>query len=35
LERDRRPQLISVADVVGVDSLPPPLPPSQYVFATV
>jgi hypothetical protein len=35
LERDRRPQLISVADVVGVDRLPPPLPPSQYVFATV
>ena len=26
LERDRRPQLISVADVVGVDGLPPPLP---------
>jgi hypothetical protein len=35
LERDRRPQLISVADVVGVDGLPPPLPPSRYVFATV
>jgi hypothetical protein len=28
LERDRRPQLISVADVVGVDGLPPPLPRS-------
>jgi hypothetical protein len=35
LERDRRPQLISVADVVGVDGLPTPLPPSQGVFATV
>jgi hypothetical protein len=35
LERDRRPQLISVADVVGVDGLPPPLPRSQYVFAAV
>jgi hypothetical protein len=35
LERDRRPQLISVADVVGIDGLPPPLPPSQSVFATV
>jgi hypothetical protein len=35
LERDRRPQLISVTDVVGVDGLPPPLPRSQYVFATV
>ena len=29
LERDRRPQLISVVDVVGVDGLPPPLPRSQ------
>ena len=35
LERDRRPQLISVVDVVGVDRLPPPLPRSQYVFAAV
>jgi hypothetical protein len=35
LERDRRPQLISVADVVGVDGLPTPLPRSQSVFATV
>jgi hypothetical protein len=37
LERDRRPQLISVAvaDVVCVDALPPPLPLSQGVFATV
>jgi hypothetical protein len=35
LERDRRPQLISVADVVRVDGLPPPLPRSQYVFAAV
>jgi hypothetical protein len=35
LERDRRPQLISVVDVVGVDGLPPPLPRSQYVFAEV
>jgi hypothetical protein len=35
LQRDPRPQLISVADVVGVDGLPPPLPPSEYVFATV
>jgi hypothetical protein len=35
LERDRRPQLISLADVVGVDGLPPPLPPSQYVFGAV
>jgi hypothetical protein len=35
LERDRRPQLISVADVVGVDGLPPPLPPSRDVCATV
>ena len=35
LERDRRPQLISVVDVVGVDGLPPPLPRSQYVFAAV
>jgi hypothetical protein len=35
LDRDRRPQLISLADVVGVDGLPPPLPLSQYVFATV
>ena len=34
-ERDRRPQLISVVDVVGVDGLPPPLPRSQYVFAAV
>jgi hypothetical protein len=33
LERDRRPQLISLTDVVGVDALPPPLPPSQRVFA--
>ena len=29
LERDRRPQLISVVDVVGVDGLPPPLPRSN------
>jgi hypothetical protein len=35
LERDRRPQLISVSDVVGVDGLPPPLPRSEYVFAAV
>jgi hypothetical protein len=35
LERDRRPQPISVGDVVGVDGLPPPLPRSQYVFAAV
>jgi hypothetical protein len=35
LERDRRPQLISVVDVVGVDGLPPPLPRSQSVFAAV
>jgi hypothetical protein len=35
LERDRRPQLISVADVIGVDGTPPPLPRSQYVFAAV
>ena len=35
LERDRRPQLLSVADVVGIDGLPPPLPPSEFVFATV
>jgi hypothetical protein len=35
LERDRRPQLISLVDVVGVDGLPPPLPRSQYVFAAV
>jgi hypothetical protein len=35
LERDRRPQLISVADVVGIDGLPPPLPPSLSVVATV
>jgi hypothetical protein len=35
LERDRRPQLISVVDVVGVDGQPPPLPRSQYVFAAV
>jgi hypothetical protein len=35
LERDRRPQLISVVDVVGVDGLPPPLPRSQCVFAAV
>ena len=35
LERDRRPQLISVVDVVGVDGLPPPLPRSEYVFAAV
>jgi hypothetical protein len=35
LERDRRPQLISVSDVVGVDGLPPPLPRSECVFATV
>ena len=35
LERDRRPQLISVVDVVGVDGLPPPLPKSLYVFAAV
>ena len=35
LERGRRPQLISVVDVVGVDGLPPPLPRSQYVFAAV
>ena len=32
---DRRPQLISVVDVVGVDGLPPPLPKSLYVFAAV
>jgi hypothetical protein len=35
LERDRRPQLISVVDVVGVDGLPPPLPRSECVFAAV
>jgi hypothetical protein len=35
LERDRRPQLISVVDVVGVDGQPPPLPRSLYVFAAV
>jgi hypothetical protein len=35
LERDRRPQLISVVDVVGVDGLPPPLPRSEYVFAAI
>jgi hypothetical protein len=35
LERDRRPQLISHADVVGTGGLPTPLPPSQYVFAAV
>jgi hypothetical protein len=35
LERDRRPQLISVVDVVGVDGVPPPLLRSQYVFAAV
>jgi hypothetical protein len=35
LERDRRPQLISVSDIVGVDGLPTPLPPSQGVSATV
>src|SRR3984957_8814160 len=35
LERDRRPQLISVVDVVGVDGLPPPLPKSLYAFAAV
>ena len=35
LERDWRPRLISVVDVVGVDGLPPPLPRSQYVFAAV
>jgi LSD1 subclass zinc finger protein len=35
LERDRRPQLISVSDVVGVDGLPPPLPRSECVFAAV
>jgi hypothetical protein len=35
LERDRRPQLISVVDVVGVDGLPPPLPRSESVFAAV
>jgi hypothetical protein len=35
LERDRRPQLISVADVVGVEGLPPPLPRSERVFAAV
>ena len=35
LERDRRPQLISVVDVVGVDGQPPPLPRSEYVFAAV
>ena len=35
LERDRRPQLISVVDVVGVDGLPTPLPISEYVFAAV
>ena len=35
LERDRRPQLISVSDVVGVDGLPRPLPRSEYVFAAV
>jgi hypothetical protein len=35
LERDRRPQLITVADGVGLDGLPPPLPLSQYVFAAV
>jgi hypothetical protein len=35
LERDRRPQLISPADVVGANGLPTPLPPSQYVFAAV
>jgi hypothetical protein len=35
LERDRRPQLISVVDVVGVEGLPPPLPRSEYVFAAV
>jgi hypothetical protein len=35
LERDRRPQLISLADVVGVDGPPPASPQSQYVCATV
>jgi hypothetical protein len=35
LERDRRPQLISVVDVIGVDGLPPPLPRSESVFAAV
>jgi hypothetical protein len=35
LERDRRPQLISDSDVVGVDGLPPPLPRSECVFAAV
>jgi hypothetical protein len=35
LERDRRSQLISVVDVVGVDGQPPPLPRSQNVFAAV
>jgi hypothetical protein len=35
LERDRRPQLISVSDVVGVDGLPTPLPRSECVFAAV
>ncbi len=35
LERDRRPQLISVSDVVGADGLPPPLPRSDCVFAAV
>ena len=35
LERDRRPKLISVVDVVGVDGLPPRLPRSEYVFAAV
>jgi hypothetical protein len=35
LERDRRPQLISVVDVVGANGLPPPLPRSEYVFAAV
>jgi hypothetical protein len=35
LERDRRPQLISLANVVRADGLPPPLPQSQYVFAAV
>jgi hypothetical protein len=35
LERDRRPQLISVGDVVGVDGLPPPLSRSECVSAAV
>jgi hypothetical protein len=35
LERDRRPQLISLADVLGADGLPPAMPPSEYIFAAV